>query len=107
MSESTPNNSRTLVILSGEAISVSARLSGWTLGKSVMGMPLGDGRDRLNFGDLFGQREQLYEAPCEGEVAFYLDKVERRAAVDDSGDLIGTADEGHCAVGRLRAVDFE
>jgi glutathione S-transferase len=31
------------------AISVSARLSGWALGKSVMGVALGDGRWRLNF----------------------------------------------------------
>ena len=54
MSESTPNSSRTFAILSGEAISVSARLSGCTLERSVIAEALGEGRARLNVHATFG-----------------------------------------------------
>src|SRR6476619_4086033 len=68
MSESMPNRSRTLAILSGDAITVSLRLSGFTLGRSVMMGALRQGRRCLNKGrnklgslDLGREREERRE----------------------------------------------
>ena len=69
MSLSTPNSSRTLAILSGAAITVSPRLSGFTLGMSVIKSALGDGGARLNFRDLRRQGKERHEAPCQIDVA--------------------------------------
>src|SRR5215211_4001181 len=82
MSLSTPKASRTFTARSGEAMTVSARLSGMTLEISVIHAPLGERGRSLN---LCRQDEEVDEAPREIEVAGYLDSVERRAAVNDSG----------------------
>src|SRR5438046_1735908 len=73
MSESTPKRSRTLAILSGEASSVSARLSGCTLGRSVMRTAL----NRLGW-----QGKERHKTLGEVQVSFDLDRFERRTAVN-------------------------
>src|SRR5438270_9113475 len=74
MSVSTPNSSRTFAILSGEAISVSARLSGCTLEISVIGNCLtGWARPPQRSANFWRQREQRYETLRELHVSFYHD----------------------------------
>src|SRR5918994_1769322 len=91
MSLSIPNKSRTLAILSGDAITVSLRLSGLTLERSVIAeRALGQGRLRLNnaapgcWGSrhLGRKREERRETLCEADVALDADRVKRSAAID-------------------------
>src|SRR3954467_879141 len=88
MSESRPNNSRTFITLSGEASRVSARLSGWTLERSVMDGAL----NRLG-----RQGKERHETLFEPHVSFDCDRFWGRAAVDYRRKRGGRRGEGHVA----------
>src|SRR5947209_19665295 len=98
MSESTPNSSRTLAILSGEAISVSALLSGCTLDRSVIGRCLkGWGRAPQRSANFWRQREQRNETLRQFHVSRYVDHVKRRAAMDHRRDVASRSAKFDCA----------
>src|SRR4029079_7599960 len=78
MSESTPNSSRTLAILSGAAISVSAPDSGSALGRSVIpASPEAKAPRASTNRDFIGQREQRSEALRQLHIALDPDHLER------------------------------
>src|SRR5437870_6460505 len=107
MSLSTPNRSRTFTILSGEAISVSARLSGFTFEMSVMGWPYGKGARASTRDDFGRQREELHETLRQRHVSLDLDRVRRCAAVDHAGHCVGGTAKGHVAILDLAPFDIE
>src|SRR3954452_10257464 len=99
MSESMPKSSRTLAILSGDAISVAARLSGWTLGRSVIGQAFRRRARRPQLSrDLRRQREERQKTLHQRHVSLDLDQVERRAAVYHRHHVLWRAAENGLAL---------
>src|SRR4051794_8630423 len=104
MSLSMPKASRTFTIWSGAAITVSLRLSRFTLGISAIAAPLSERGRGLN---LIRQDKEVDEASSKAEVAVNADGVQRRAAMDDAGHRGRRAGKDEGAIDRLAALDVE